>query len=436
MILDHDRVLFTDTPSFHAQDQQMTILEAIHTLLPETKELEIAVGYASKASLRELDRLVHEHGISYTTLIIGMYYSEGMPEQMYRTALEINEKWQNEGIGEILIVLTPKYHGKLYRFKLNAGSSVMIIGSANLSVLKPDASTRMQYELGYYVQGPDPYTYAFFRELKKKCVNIQNASDMPVISTLSCMLDGDPNCEHMSKKQLEVYLTKLVPGTRFDVEIKCPTEAELQMDRPPLMGSNINVCYSKPRKGEDMRDFYEVQVNLPTELLRQGVFPKWHPFFVITDDGYWFKVKNTSGEDIGKQLTAGGAGDRVFGKWLKGRLIAAGLLEEPEGKTESRRFEHAVTKDMLAKYGRDTLTFIKTSETAVNDEKMSEEEWTEYKQKQAQRLSAYKAELEKKGTFTLEEYEKKVKTETSEDWFYSQDELDVWYLSFAPGGGL
>ena len=78
--------------------------------------VEIAVGYTSNASLAELDRLVNECNISKVCLNIGMYFIEGMPEGAYHTAIKINEKWQEAGIGEIRVVKAFKYHGKLFCF--------------------------------------------------------------------------------------------------------------------------------------------------------------------------------------------------------------------------------------------------------------------------------------------------------------------------------
>lgn len=63
----------------------------------------------------ELDALVSEHNIGHVSLVIGMYYVEGMPEGTYRTALALNEKWRAAGDGEIRMVRAFKYHGKLWR---------------------------------------------------------------------------------------------------------------------------------------------------------------------------------------------------------------------------------------------------------------------------------------------------------------------------------
>ena len=79
-------------------------------------KVEIAVGYVSRASLLELDRLVREAGVSHVVLTIGMYYVEGMPESSYHTACEINDAWVRDGIGEIRLVKVCKFHGKLYCF--------------------------------------------------------------------------------------------------------------------------------------------------------------------------------------------------------------------------------------------------------------------------------------------------------------------------------
>ncbi len=47
---------------------------------------------------------------------MGMYYIEGMPESSYHKAKALNKKWDQSGRGEIRVVRSMKYHGKLYLF--------------------------------------------------------------------------------------------------------------------------------------------------------------------------------------------------------------------------------------------------------------------------------------------------------------------------------
>ena len=102
-------LLYSNILPAATDDGQKTILETFIEQLSESDSLEIAVGYVSKASLEELDSLVDAHHIQHISLVMGMYYVEGMPERTYRTALPLNEKWRCSGIGEIRMARAFKY---------------------------------------------------------------------------------------------------------------------------------------------------------------------------------------------------------------------------------------------------------------------------------------------------------------------------------------
>jgi len=109
-------LLYSDILPLALEDGQTSIIDSFHEQIALSDRVEIAVGYVSKAALEELDSLVYALHLKYVSLVIGMYYIEGMPESTYRTALALNEKWKADGIGEIRLVKAFKYHGKLYAF--------------------------------------------------------------------------------------------------------------------------------------------------------------------------------------------------------------------------------------------------------------------------------------------------------------------------------
>lgn len=108
------KVLYSNMLPLGTQDNQETIDESIRKQIEKADRADIAVGYVSLASLEELDRIICESSVKQITLVIGMYYIEGMPEKIYYTALKINKKWRDMGIGEVRIVRPLKYHGKVY----------------------------------------------------------------------------------------------------------------------------------------------------------------------------------------------------------------------------------------------------------------------------------------------------------------------------------
>ena len=141
------KLLYSNILPIGTEDNQQTITDCFEEQLSKSDRIEIAVGYVSRASLDELDSLVEKYHIRNICLNIGMYYIEGMPEGSYHAALKLNKKWIADGIGEVRIIRTFKYHGKVYCFYKSGEPFAAIMGSANLGVLKMEASNRRQYEL-------------------------------------------------------------------------------------------------------------------------------------------------------------------------------------------------------------------------------------------------------------------------------------------------
>ena len=179
------KLLYSDILPLAAEDGQQTIADCFKEQLTKADRLEIAVGYVSRASLEELDELAAECNIGTICLNIGMYYIEGMPESSYHTAVKIHRKWADSGIGEIRMVRAFKYHGKIYCFYKDSEPFAAIIGSANLGVLKLEASNRRQYELASLTTDADECREIaeFLNKLKQPSCSakISDISDMPLI---------------------------------------------------------------------------------------------------------------------------------------------------------------------------------------------------------------------------------------------------------------
>ena len=242
------KVLYSNMLPLGIQDNQETIDESIRKQISQADSVDIAVGYVSQASLEELDRLVCENQIKSIVLVIGMYYIEGMPEKTYHTAVRINEKWRNMGIGEIRIVRSLKYHGKVYCFYKDGTPFSAIIGSANLGVLKLEANNRRQYELCSLTEDKDEaQEIADMIERVKApvcSVNISDVSDMSLIREHNVSLTGIDSVEELPKSDINLYRQHKTAVT-FTLPLKVPAFSERFMDdKKHYTQSNINVCYS------------------------------------------------------------------------------------------------------------------------------------------------------------------------------------------------
>lgn len=363
------KLLYSDILPAGLDEGQTTIVNCFKEQIAGCDGIDIAVGYVSKASLEELDALITEHGIGYVSMVIGMYYIEGMPEGTYRTATALNEKWRSTGIGEIRMVRAFKYHGKLYVFHKGGVVKSAIIGSANLGVIKPEANNRRQYEVsGLTIDSSEcrEILNLIQKMQSNACsANIADITDVPLIREENTSLTGVDTVDQVPQAEVAIY-ARHKTEISFVLRIKVPAFDERHMDdNRHYTKSNLNVSYAAPRSARKSRDWYETQLTVSKSITLLPGYPEKNvTFYVITDDGYIFKAHTTS--DGNKQFSAVGD-ELILGRWIKGRLAAAGLVTPVNDTQLDRDRRGMITKEMLAAYGCDTLVLTKT------DQKMEDE---------------------------------------------------------------
>lgn len=358
------KLLYSNILPLGTDNGQETVSDRFFDEARSSERIDIATGYVSKASLLELDSLIESANIRNITLTIGMYFVEGMPEGTYHTALGINKKWRDAGIGEIRMVRAFKYHGKLYAFYKDGEVKSAILGSANLGVIKLEASNRRQYEVSAVTTDRDEcaeIATLIAKLASPSCsVNIEDAVGMPIIREVNTSLVGVDTVDQIPQAEVSLY-EKHKTTTSFIIPIKVPAADERFMDDGKhYTKSNLNVSYAAPRSARKARDWFETQFTVSKSITRQEGYPeKGKPFFVVTDDGYTFKVHTTS--DGNKQFSAVGD-ELILGRWVKGRLAAAGLVTPVNNTLSDTQRMGMITKEMLAAYGCDTLVLTKTTQ--------------------------------------------------------------------------
>lgn len=363
-------LLYSNILPMGIDEGQQTIIEAFTNCLQESDQVDIAVGYVSRASLEELDALVEKYNIGNICLNIGMYFVEGMPEGSYHTAIKLNKRWAETGRGQIRIVKAFKYHGKTYVFYKEGVPFAAIIGSANMGVLKLEASNRRQYEIASITRDQHECEALadFVRRLKAPNISscIDEISGMPLIHEVNTALTGIELVTQVPQSNVEFY-KRCAAYASFLLPLKVPAYNERHMDdNRHFTKSNVNVCYAAPRSRRKSRDWFETQLTVDKRITQREGYPEKNvPFYVVTDDGYWFKAHTTS--DGNKQFSAVGD-ELIMGRWLKGRLAASGLVTPVNDTQLDTDRTGMITKEMLQEYGCDALYLKKTGQTALDEE--------------------------------------------------------------------
>lgn len=368
------QLLYTDMLPLELDTGMQTIRDCLKQEILNAERIEIAVGYVSRLSLLELNDLIHSRCSSIgrnVCLNIGMYYTDGIPESSYYVAKLLNTQWKQEGIGEIRIVNAFKFHGKLYCFYQNEKPISSIIGSANLGVLKLEANNRRQYEVSAITKDPvecKEIAQLIERLKDGRCsVNISDADGIPVIKEQNVALN---NVGSVKKADYNSLNQSHTTDITFSLPLKVPYNSEKFLDDGKhYTKSNLNVCYSPDTRNKlrpKSRNWYETQLTVSRDIYTMAGYPNRNdPFYVITDDGYMFKAHTTS--DNNKQFSAVGD-EHIMGRWIKGRLVAAGLVAPVNDTMSDTKRVGMITREMLDAYGRDCLVFTKTDQSFFEDD--------------------------------------------------------------------
>lgn len=353
-------ILYTNVPPLRTDNTKDNFCNKFYEYIKQADSVEIATGYVSQDALEELDSLISEYNISYINLTVGMYFIEGMPENIFNTLIRMNQQWKECGIGEVNIVCTFRYHGKCYLFSRDGKEFAGIIGSANLGAISLNAQTRRQYEMSISLEEQSSLHELsdHIAKLDKLCCKPIDAvrSTIPLIRQENFKLKDVEHVQRMNSDEIATYERHLT-GTTIEIPLKVPKDGSDQKFR----GSNINVCYAKGRK----REWWETEIVNGKKIYTLPGYPEYKkPFMVVTDDGWKFEAwtcgdhnKNFYSKDDLK----------IMGYWLKGRLVAAGIVKPIDHVENDKDFKGLITEKMLKQYGKTTLSLTKTTQKTKNE---------------------------------------------------------------------
>ena len=341
--------LFSNLPPI--KTRHTTFADAFYSLIPEATQLDIVVGYITADSLAELKQTItFNNNLERLNLIIGMHRWDKFTKLEYNAAISLNEYLTSENRGEVRLVIPFRFHGKLYLNSNGKGPFAGIIGSNNLSSII--ASRTRIYEASslfreseYAIQMKE-----FIEQLSADATeNINNINwDRYDFKEQNKLLEDHEDVEQVPSEELADCLSKLTP---ISFEIPLVKNGKVPKN------SNLNAFFGKGRENKTSgfvqpRHWYEVELIVPSSITQQAEYPQKNSqtavFDVITDDGWKFSCK-VSGDNSKNFRSYDDL--KILGRWVKGRLENAGVLEVGQH----------VTQDTFTKYGRDTFTLTKTT---------------------------------------------------------------------------
>lgn len=361
-------ILYSNILPLKTISGQQTFVDRFNSAVEKADKVDIAVGYVSKSSVQELARLIDDKKLDNIELVIGMYYLEGMPEGTYNAIMTLNSKLKEEGRGIVKLVKTLKYHGKLYVFYKDGKPFEAFIGSHNLGAIKAEASNIRQYEISAVttVESEINEIASFITQIKDdNCsIDISCASGMKIIREMNNALIGQEFVSKITMDEVGAYQNKLTE-VQFEIPLKVPEN----LSDTNMRGSNINVCYAKGRK----RVWWETEIVVSKQIRDLPNYPEYQkPFMAVTDDGWKF-LAWTCGDNNKNLYSKDDL--KIMGRWIKGRLIAAGLVEAVNNVETDIEGTGVITGEMLERYGRNTITLTKTELTTMLDDGSEVQVW-------------------------------------------------------------
>jgi len=328
-----------------------TFSDKFSDFLCESTRIDIAVGYITADSLVWFhEALKSMSNIETVNFIIGMHYWEKFTEREYKTVKEFDEFLHNENRGAIKLVKAFKYHGKLYSWSNRDGVLASVIGSDNLSSI---ITSKLIYEVSALLseQSEAQKIKNFIDELAGSTVDIEQYMRDERGFRISNLLEGYEGVskvDHVRLSEIIASKTKIV----FEIPLK-----GIDPNKPPSnrdgSRSNLNCFFGKGRETKNgrtlPRPWYEVEL-IPGKAITSLPNYPYTPFSVITDDGWTFNCEVQGGEDGLKNFRSS-RDLQILGKWIKGRMEDAGVLNI--GKK--------VTTDTIKRFGKNIIRLTKTT---------------------------------------------------------------------------
>lgn len=322
--------------------------EAFERGVVKSDGIKIATGYITEESLLELKSILSfyfdEGKVKKCSLVLGMHGREGFTQAQYEASVDLATFLKEKNTGAVYVCTAFKFHGKTYVFYKADAPISAVMGSSNLSNIVDSRTWEVD---------------ALFTE-EKVLSDLDALHSNLVGKACRNILEMEKPLSFNHPRDLlkdRVGVAKADPDAYIEAENSL-TDQVFDLPLKPEAKSNLNVYFGKGRWSKATgairpRHWYEVELIVPIDITSSSLYPKIGSVFrVFTDDGWSFncKVEGQNGKNFRSD------GDlRTLGRWIKGRLENTGCLKVGQ----------PVTKEVLDRYGRHTLSFKKTTKPDV-----------------------------------------------------------------------
>ncbi len=321
--------------------------KTFENLLKNSSEISVATGFFSTYSIVDLKRIVTENDNLKLEVCIGMHYFSGVSPIQLQALKDFNHVLLERGQGRVYMVTTFPYHGKLVSFSDRGAYKGTLLGSSNLSNII-DGSRQYEVDLLISDEKLQDQLGKFIIELIKK-----SSEPLDELDIQATVPENDLMKDQLGVEQLDASTIEWIKGLKSIEEFRIPLKGDESKK------SGLNTYLGEGRKNVQgtklPRSWYEVELIVPKIVTSRKGYPRASKaddsgtIEVVTDDHWKFKCK-VSG-DFSKNLRS--ADDlKILGKWIKGRLVNAGVLKPGD----------MVTNETLASYGRQDITLKKLEE--------------------------------------------------------------------------
>ena len=335
-------LLFSNFPPLKTGNK--TYASVFRQYIEQADDLRIATGYISSDSAVDLKNIVEANGGPKLDLCIGMHYFEGLSPVQLNALTQLDKTLRDQSLGQVYMVTTFPLHAKVASFSKDGSVLASLIGSSNLTNI---VFGLRQYEADYLIDNNKEKVELnkFIEETIK--VASKPLSELDIFPKIpkNDLLKDQLGVEEVKQNEVKADKSQL-SDLSFDIPLKGDISKK----------SGLNASFGKGRENQQgfviPRSWYEVELIVPKAITMKTGYPKADSagdggvINIVTDDGWKFRCK-VSG-DFSKNLRS--EDDlKILGKWIKGRLENAGVLQPGD----------RITDQVFEKYGRSSMQLTK-----------------------------------------------------------------------------